>query len=284
MSRFSMVLAAGCAAGAMLAATPALASPFSLARTLNNPTPLPSEWFGMSVAVSGNVGLVGSVRDGAVLGPGAAYLLDLSTGDILHRLEQQTPEMGAAFGSAVSLSGNTALVGAARATVGGVTAGAAFLFDVNTGGLIQTFESPLPAAGNGFGLSVTVSGNLALIGAPDEDRSGIDSGTAYLFDVITGNLLHTFASPAPHAIGRFGSSVALSANMALVGSPRDNTGAPLAGAAFLFDVKTGGLLHTLVSPDPASLDLFDHSVSMSDGKALVGAPRDDTGGFDAGAA
>ena len=63
-----------------------------------------------------------------------------------------------------------------------------------------------------------------------------------------GDLLHTFLNPTPAADDYFGYSVAGVGSNVLVGAMGHSTGAPGAGAAYLFDGTTGALLHTFLNP------------------------------------
>ena len=73
------------------------------------------------------------------------------------------------------------------------------------------------AADDQFGLSVSLSGNRALVGSRFDYDNGTNSGSAYLFDVTTGNLLQKLKASDGAADDRFGFSVSLSGNMALPG-------------------------------------------------------------------
>ncbi|MFM7905904.1 MAG: FG-GAP repeat protein [Microcystis sp.] len=85
-----------------------------------------------------------------------------------------------------------------------------------------------------FGYSVSLSGTSALIGAPFDNTSASLTGSAYLFDTTTGNLLQTFNNPTPEYYDNFGNSVSLSGISALIGAPFDNTSATDAGSAYLY--------------------------------------------------
>ena len=81
-----------------------------------------------------------------------------------------------------------------------------------------------------------------------------------------------FLNPSPARSDYFGSSVALSGNNALIGSYGENTDS---GAAYLYDVSTGGLLQSFLNPTPASFDAFGFSVALSGNNALIGALGED---------
>ena len=99
------------------------------------------------------------------------------------------------FGFPVAIDGNLALIGANRDDDNGNNSGSAYLFDMTTGSLLQKFTAPDGANDDGFGISVAVNGNFALIGSSGDDDNGFNSGSAYLFDVNNGNLLHKFIPP-----------------------------------------------------------------------------------------
>ena len=224
--------------------------------------------FGFSVSLSGNRALVGSfLDDDNGTNSGSAYLFDVTTGNFLQKF---TPPDGAEFdrfGTSVSLSGNRALVGSFGDEDNG--SGSAYLFDVTTGNLLQKLTAPDGAEFDRFGRSVSLSGNMALVGAYLDDDNGTNSGSAYLFDVTTGNLLQKLKASDGAADDRFGFSVSLSGNMALVGSRLDDDNGSNSGSAYLFDVTTGNLLQKLTPLDGAAVDQFGFSVSLSGNTALV---------------
>ena len=89
------------------------------------------------------------------------------------------------FGVAVSVSPDTLVVGAhGDDTPGGTNAGSAYVF-VRSGTTwtqqAQLFASD-GAEGDGFGYSVALSGDTALVGASEDDTpGGLDAGSAYVF-------------------------------------------------------------------------------------------------------
>ena len=163
--------------------------------------------FGRSVAISGNVAIVGAQRHDNTAG--AAYLFDVTTGQELFKLTASDAAFDRHFGSSVGISGNTAIVGAFGDDHAGVGSGSAYLFDIATGQQLAKLTASDASANDLFGLSVAISGNTVLIGAPYEGEYGrVGSGAAYLFDVTTrqqiAKLTPSGAAPA------FGGSVAIS--------------------------------------------------------------------------
>ncbi|MBI3737119.1 hypothetical protein HY256_11485 [Candidatus Sumerlaeota bacterium] len=260
-----------------------------LQRTLNNPDPIGYDHFGSSVAISGNLAVVGAYSDSpnGVRAAGTAYVFNARTGALQATLNNPSPKLADFFGSSVAISENLAVVGAYNADPGGVIgAGIVHVFNATTGLLLATLNNPAPVMNGTFGWSVAISGNLAVVGAAYHGRSGaIGSGTAYVFNATTGLLLATL-DPAVAGSDKFGFSVAISGNLAVVGSWGDDpAGVVDAGGAYIFDATTGLLLATLNDPEPVRNGTFGWSVAISGNLAVVGAISDDSGGvLDAGRA
>lgn len=235
--------------------------------------------FGASVFLDGTFALVGAPSSDltGAANAGTADLFDASDGSHLLTLTHPSPGASDEFGTAVATSGGMALVGAPRDDPGANEAGAAFLFDTTDGTLLRTFLNPAPDIVDRFGSSVALGDGYALIGAPQDKPSGvINAGSAYLFSVTTGALLHTFSNPGAVRDDFFGSSVALGSGVALIGEPDDDTVAMNAGAAHFFDTATGVLIQSVFNPLPPTRqpesDRFGASVSISGAYSVIGAP------------
>lgn len=142
------------------------------------------------------------------------------------------------FGQAVAISGNYAIVGAPVEDMAGITSsGRAYIFDVTTGQLKWTLNTPstYPLESQ-FGQAVSISGNYVVVGAPEEDvASKLSTGRVYIFDVTTGQLKWTLLNPDADGIGsgdRFGAAVSISGNHILVGAWGEADGS---GRAYIFD-------------------------------------------------
>jgi len=251
-------------------------------QTFVNPFAVEGDRFGAAVALSGNNVLVGASSENAnVSNGGMAYLFD-TAGNLLQTFAPPSGSDDNDFGSTVSLFGNTALIGSPYSDRGASNGGAAYLFDIATGNLLHEFLDPTPTPGDLFGNSVAVSGDRALIGAFLDDTDANNSGAAYLFDTITGNLVHTFSNPTINASDLFGSAVAMDGNNVLISARLDDEGGSNTGTAYLFDAETGNLRHTFANPTPDSWDVFGVSLALSGDNVLVAASADDEGGDNSG--
>jgi hypothetical protein len=276
--------------------------------------------FGHSVSGAGDVNndgyddvVVGTYwENGGMPRSGTAYIFSGQTGGLLYTLLSPNPENYGGFGSPVSGAGDVnndgyddVVVGAHGEDAGAMDAGRAYIFSGVTGAPLYTLLSPSPEAEGFFGYSVSGAGDVnndgyddVVVGALGEDGIATDVGSAYIFSGATGAPLHTLASASPEADGSFGNSVSGAGDVnndgyddVVVGACFQNGGAMDAGRAYIFSGSTGELLHTLVSPSPASSGRFGNSVSGAgdvndDGydDVVVGASEEDGGAFEAGRA
>jgi len=277
----------------------------SLLHTLDNPNAYDTslgDLFGGSAAISGDRAIVGAYAEDDVGGGGSgkAYIFDVTTGSLVHTLDNPNAYGTSAsdrFGYSVAISGNHAIVGAYdEDEAEGRGSGKAYIFNVTTGALLYTLDNPNAydtSADDAFGVAVAISGNRAIVGAwLEKDVGGSGSGKAYIFDVTTGALLHTLDNPNAYNTSsndNFGRTAAISGNRAIVGAPgEDDVGGGGSGKAYIFDVTTGALLHTLDNPNAfgtSASDQFGQSVAMSGNYAIVSATfEDDAGGNSSGKA
>ena len=111
-------------------------------------------------------------------------------------------------GSFATLDSSRVLIGAPFDYTSGMPAGAAYLYDVNTGALVQSYQNPAPEVNGLFGMSVAALGTNLLIGAPAADVGAVaDAGKAYVFSSSSGTPSATHQAPTPVTSGGFGYGV-----------------------------------------------------------------------------
>jgi FG-GAP repeat len=244
--------------------------------------------FGTSVAISGDTIIVGAANASNLdsqtpqqQGPGAAYVFVKPQNGWTDMTETAkfTASDGAdgdAFGYNVSMSGDTAAVGALFAHSG---AGAAYVFVkpqsgwsnmTQTGELTASDSSTFDNMG-----SVAISDDTVVTGAYGHNNF---RGAAYVFVKPRAgwkDMTQTaeFSSPKPNLI--YGFSVAIGGDTALVGAVGANQGV---GAAFLYVKPKGGWQSTsrytarLSAPSSSAVSGLSQGISIS-GKAIaLGAP------------
>ena len=140
--------------------------------------------FGQSVSISGNYAIVGAdYEDTGGSNAGSAYIFEIDVDGSWNQVQKiQASDRGGQdyFGCSVSISGNYAIVGAYNKSSG---TGAAYIFERNENGTwpatqTQKIQASNKASNDKFGVSVSISGNYAVVGA-NEKSSG--RGAAYIF-------------------------------------------------------------------------------------------------------
>ncbi|WP_197525469.1 FG-GAP repeat protein [Pseudobythopirellula maris] len=197
--------------------------------------PADDGYFGRSVAIEGGLALVGAYRDIDAEGvnTGSAYLFDTTTGEQVFRFEPEDGAFSDYFGESVALSEGLAIVGSWGNSEGNLSSGAAYVYDVATGQLVNKLTPIDGRRDQGFGGSVAIDGRYALIGAVGDDANGQLAGAAYLFDAVSGQQLLRITPDDSSAYQNFGFSVALDDGLAVIGAPGHSSSN---GAAYVFDV------------------------------------------------
>jgi len=184
---------------------------------------------------------------------------------------------GDRFGWSAAVAGDTALVGAPTdEDPNGDQAGSAYVFERAGDGWDQAAKLAPDDGDSGdlFGVAVALEEGTALVGARrDEDPAG--AGSAYVFEPTDDGWAQQ-AKLVPEAItvqARFGWSVALSGETALVGAPRESGASDNAGSVYVFERGDGTWEEqTALTPGEASGgDLFGTAVDAAGETALVGA-------------
>ena len=245
------------------------------------------EWFGYSVAISGDTAIVGvPYTERGNEHQGAAYVFT-RTNDVWDLQAELTAEDAAAydeFGWSVAISGDTAIVGADNRAVGGVAGqGSAYVFvrSGTTWSQQAILTASDGAASDWFGFSVALYGDTAVVGATQHDMPGLaDAGAAYLFirSGTSWSQESTLTASDAAANDRFGASVAVSNGTAVVGAKLHDTGGNAdQGAAYVFaDTEAGWSQQaTLTADDASASDYFGSSVAVDGDTALVGAEQDE---------
>ncbi len=192
------------------------------------------------------------------------------------------------FGFAVAISDDVALIGAKLDDDQGFQSGSAYVFRFN--GLTWVQQQKLLASdgssGDIFGSAVSVSGDVAIIGAWQDDHNGTDSGSAYVFRfngsawVEEQKLLASDGA----AYDKFGLSLAVSDDVAVIGAYADDDHGSLSGSAYVFrfNGSTWVQEQKLVASDGAAYDLFGSAVAVTGDVVLIGSRQDDDNGTNTG--
>lgn len=218
---------------------------WTLQQKLNASDGVGADYFGFSVAISGNTAIIGAYFDdiGDKSSQGSAYIFTRSgvTWTEQQKLTAADGEEGDRFGGDVSISGDTVVVGAYRDdfpddsdddTDIESNQGSAYTF--TRSGTTWTQGQKLIAddgdANDEFGLGVSISGGAIIVGAAFDDVGDVaDQGSAYIFNsettltatparvVVGGMITVNFTAPAGRSTSdRIGLFAVGSANTAIL--------------------------------------------------------------------
>ena len=187
------------------------------------------------------------------------------------------------FGSALALSGNTALV----ATVGWFDPfGRVDVYDRGAGGWSRSgsLDDPVFASQTYFGFSIAIDGDTALVGAPYDRFGGPLTGAVHVYQRTGSTWTHVDKWTASDAstLAQFGSTVAISGNLALVGAPGDSEHGRNSGAAYVFE-RVGSTWmekEKIVPSDAAPSRFFASALDLDGNRAVISAANMFLGAFD----
>ena len=220
-------------------------------------------------------------------------VLLLSSGNVsgLQALEQgpslrsSKPTLLDSFGFSVSVEGDQVLVGAPHAKGARGQTGKASLFKRESGTLLREFAPLSPMGEDLFGLSVSLTPDYVIVGAPRGKGTLRRSvGSVTVFDRSTGESRQVIVSPNQSAAA-FGHAVAARDGLVAVGDPGASTTTDFeVGEVYLVDVATGEVLRTFASPyvENRKADGFGHAVTFVGSILAVSAPLGGTDPVDHG--
>jgi len=251
------------------------------------------DYFGYSVGISGDYAIVGAASDDILSNnnQGSAYLFFKGTGwtdGQAYQAKLLAPDGAAGdfFGYSVSISGSYAIVGAPSDDAEYTNQGAAYIFGrlgTNWPNLAKIKGSVVE--GVWFGSSVSINGDYAIVGEPYQNIStynGNYQGSAYIFNGISGwatNMPYERWINDPEPIsgsnGRFGISVSINSDYALIGAYNYGTGdVSNRGLGWLYKRETTGwgISRKIEDKNSQKNSLFGQSISISGFNLIIGAP------------
>lgn len=188
--------------------------------------------FGLSVAILGDLVAVGAWKkahpEGA-LNSGAVYLFKVESGNeirkIVNPVAQNFGEFFGNFGSSLLLDEGGLVVGApgerhsfSELNDDEYKEGAVYVFDPGTGEQLHRLTSQRSLGDAVFGYRLASSGDLLLVGAPEDSAGRSTGGAAYVFDLQTGREMHQLIPSDGGDTDEFGFAVGFHEGKAIVGS------------------------------------------------------------------
>jgi FG-GAP repeat len=260
----------------------ASATPSVPVATLKSPDPAAFDYFGIAVAISGSRVVVGAyLDDTGSQDAGAVYLFDLNSGMPavpVTILPNPGPERTTFFGGAVAISGTRVVVGSQADPTASPSLGSAYVYDLASPSPavpVAALHNPSAEPAFSFGWTVAILGTRVVVGSPYDSKGALNSGMVYIYDLTSGTPavpVTILNNPSSAEYDRFGNSVSISGSLVVVGAFGDDTGAPDAGIAYVYDLASGTPtvpVTILTNPDPAEEDYFGNSVAISGTRVAV---------------
>jgi hypothetical protein len=228
----------------------------------------PANQFGVDVAMSGDTLAVANLSD-----PAYAYKANAAGGE---------------SAEAVATSGDRIVVGRPlQPDYSGLLKETVYLYQPNSSGGYASRKVGDGTAGFGLGEAVALEGNTIVAGEPLASPHGYASGKVRVYHPNGPFLFantHTLEASDGAAGDFFGAAVAISGGTIVVGA--QDHGVSGEGAVYVYTPNgAGGYDETkLTASDAAAGDGFGCALAISGGTIVVGAPGDDDGGSEAGAA
>ncbi len=244
-----------------------------LQATLQSNTPMTSGRFGCSVTIDGDTLAVGDDSQSQV----HVFTFSEITSTWIRQATLQGGDTATSdqFGSSVHMNDDTLVVGAILDDDSGTNAGAAYVF-TRTGGIWTEHSKLLGSAvdeNHRFGTSVSVQGDHLLVGSPHGNG---DRGEVYAFECSGGswNEEDRFVAANSVASDRFGFSVSMSGQVALIGAPFRDGAEESAGAAYFFSRSESTWTEQQeISGDAGHFFEYGYSVDVDGTTAVIGTPE-----------
>lgn len=193
------------------------------------------------------------------------------------KLLDSAGDAGDHLGWSVAMDGNYAIVGAPFDDTAGSGAGKAVIFHWNGSSWVQE-ASLYPTLGTtdaGFGYSVDISGDFAVVGAAYPVQTGVGAGRAYVYQ-RSGSVWnpHAILSPPDLSLDdRFGRAVAIDGDQLLVSAPLQDHVQTDAGAVYTFE-RSGSAwnqLNKIQNPSGTTRRYFGTSVDLDGLRGAISA-------------
>lgn len=240
--------------------------------------------FGQGIAVWKDTLVVGAPKDddkGKDAGSVYVYSRDGTDWNFKQKLTAPDGAAGDVFGISVAISGDTMLIGADLNDEAANNAGAAYVYVKHNGKWLLQSKLMADDAGDTdiFGVRVAIDGDTALISARRDDAPSVgkDVGAAYVFR-REGTNWHQEAKltgPTPKADDRFGRSVSIVGDTALIGAMHRDYSGENAGAAYIYKRRGNNWRYskTLTASDGVAGDQLGWSVVLTSEFAAVSAAK-----------
>lgn len=233
-------------------------------------------YFGYSVDTDGDYLIVGALNTAYSSNQqvGYAELFSISSGSSIRTFLNPAPSGGYAyddFGTSVAISGTKILISAPFDDISGVNVGRAYLFDRDTGSLLNTFTDPAPITDQDqFPYSVDLNSSYIIM-------SKYSTKQVYVYDASTYSQLHVITNPnidPTSSNDNFGGGMSrLYGNVFAVGASAEMSANT--GVVYLYDLSSGTpTTYTKAIQNPlntSSTGFGNSGINIDEDSVIVGA-------------
>ena len=265
--------------------------------TIDNPNSVgasANDYFGYAVAVHGDTAVIGAFAEDASgqSDSGVVYVVNSSTGALLHTLINPdglaNGKSSDNFGYSVDISEDYIIVGASgdRSTTGMYGSGSVYVFNRSDYSLLHNIPHPSPNEQyDNFGHSVAIDGKYAIVGAPNEEQSGVNynasdanGGAVYIYD-MTGtnptNHIKKYDNPSRTQRFNMGREVDVSGDYAIWSAAYVRTDS-YSSAIYIMHIPSN-TIQPIYNPAGVGQEYFGLSVAIDGDKFVVGAQNANAG-------
>ena len=190
------------------------------------------------------------------------------------------------YGNAISVSGNFLFVGAPQDQEFGTFNGVVYVYQlINGHWQLTTKLQPNDSENQDkFGFSISAFGNRVLIGAKNGETNG-NNGAAYIYDYDGNNWIQSTKLENNIDFSKFGESVSMYHDIAVIGDYNSGGNLSFKGAAFIYKFinNSWSLTDTLTASDAQNGDHFGTAVQIHNNRIAISAPDEDSSGIRSGA-
>ncbi|MBD3290054.1 T9SS type A sorting domain-containing protein [candidate division KSB1 bacterium] len=250
-----------------------------------------SDVFGYAIAIDGDYAVIGAPwTDDNGTESGAAYIFKREGTDWIQQTKLTASDGGEdnRYGITAAISGDYVLVGAFFDDDFGTRSGSAYIYKRNGTDWVEQviLKADDGAEGDWFGVSVSIDGNFAAIGARyDDNENGTDAGGVYLFK-RSGTSWRQYQKliASDGADGDLFHKVELCGDHLIVGAYQDDDNGPNSGSVYVYK-NTGSSWveqEKLIASDGEVGEMFGRHVAVSENRLVIGANRDNENGSNSG--
>lgn len=187
---------------------------------------------------------------------------------------------GAAFGSTLAISGNTAVIGECTQSAVAINSVYVFVFDNGIWTEQERLVDSSAEPEDRYGCQVAIDGNTVLVGAVNDIEEGSKTGSVSVFERNEGIWsLQAKLLPTPkRGPGGFGHSLSIDGDTAVIGRNDSHE-------SYVFVRNSGSWTQqSLLTPSDGISGKFGFSVAVQGDTAIIGAPMDNSNGMNSGSA